>query len=228
MQNQIPIFIAHYTLLTERKEFMQNQLKKHNLVAEFITIHDCEFLTENQTNKFDSKLKTGEKSLFLKHIHILHKIIDKNIKIAIIWEDDIKIVDNYYPKLLNYYSQLPEDADGLFSSSGWNKSQNVQRNLVHKYPEKNVFLRTNQGVGINSPLYKAGLFGVGAGSTRTSCEYLVTNGLAKGIIKSFNNEKIINAPYDIWLNRVFRDNNAKIYWGHPTLCDQDQFPSSLK
>lgn len=228
IKQKIPIFITHYTPLKERREFIQNQLDKLNINGEFITDYDREVLSEEEINKFSSRVRTGEKSLFWKQISILKRMVRDEIPVAIIWEDDIKLDDNYYEKLLEYYSQLPEDADALFSSSGWRQCQHVPEKLVMKYPNTNVYLRTNQGVGMTSPLFKEGLCGIGSGSTRTFCECLVKLSFAKSVLKSFEREKTIGLPYDLWLNRVFREHSCKIYWSNPTLCDQDQFQSSLK
>jgi GR25 family glycosyltransferase involved in LPS biosynthesis len=224
---EIPIYITHYTPLKERRTFIQNQFDKFNISGIFILEHDQEVLKKIETDKFDPKLKRAEMSLFLKHIHILRVIVRDNLPCAHVMEDDVKMEDNYYENLTIYYKQLPENADCLFTGSGWKKCQNVPKCLIDKNPNVNVFLRTNQGIGIHSALYKMG-WGIGGGSTRTCAEFIIKQNLAKKILNYFDKEKIINLPYDLWLNRVFRNVSAVVYWAHPVLGHQDAFPSSIQ
>ena len=51
-------YVVHYTPLVKRKLFMEQQLKKYGIGAEYITDYDKEDLTENDLSKFETKLPT--------------------------------------------------------------------------------------------------------------------------------------------------------------------------
>ena len=62
-------YIIHYTPLKERKVFIDKQIKKHNLNAEFIEKYDREMLTEDDYSYFiKEKVRLSQISNMRKHI----------------------------------------------------------------------------------------------------------------------------------------------------------------
>jgi GR25 family glycosyltransferase involved in LPS biosynthesis len=225
---EIPFYVTHYTPLYERKVFMEKQFLNLNIVGNFIIKYDQKDIDDKMFLKFDrKKLSIAEISLFLKHLHILQNMVDQSIPFVHIMEDDVKMIECYYEKLVKYTQQLPENADCLFTGSGWKQCQHVPDSLVRENPNTNVFLRTNNGIGRNSPLHKIG-WGIGSGSTRTCAEYFIKLKCAKTILNFFNKQNVITTPYDLWLNRVFFSSKSNVYWAHPVLGNQDTFPSSVQ
>jgi len=220
-----PIFVVHYSPLTERKKHITNELNKYNFNFTFEENYNKEDLTSDDLNKFTNikNLKMAEISLACKHLNLYKKIVENNINYAIIFEDDVTLNDNFKNDLLFYYNQLPDDWDVFFFGSGWNL--HVPDNIV-KNSDKNVFLKNNHGHGINSEQYKLG-WSVCAGSTRCSDSYIITKKAAKKILNYCSSRKIYR-PFDLFLNICFRETQMKVYWGEPTLCKQDTFKSSIK
>lgn len=226
LNKNLPIFITHYTKLTERKKFITEQLNKHNIKATFINDFDKENLTHNDKAIFDeSKLKIEEISLMCKHFYIYKHIIENNISHAIIFEDDVFLYDDFVNKIVSYFKQLPQDWDFLFFGSGWNLHvpESVMKNNT------NVYLKNNNGVGKSSPEHKEHGWPICAGSTRCMDSYIINQKFIKKFFwyNNFSKSKIWK-PLDIHLNILFRDTNANVYWGEPTLTKQNNFPSSIK
>ena len=110
LNKHLPIFITHYTKLTDRKKFMLEQLKKHNIKATFISNYDKEDLTQDDKSMFNqNSLKDSEISLMCKHFYVYRHMIDNNIEYAIILEDDALIYDNFINNIVSYFKQLPPD-----------------------------------------------------------------------------------------------------------------------
>ena len=225
----IPVYVVHYSPLKERRTFMEEQFKKYNISATFETEYDREDLTEKDLSQFrwhDDKLciKHSEASLACKQMSIYRKIVENKIDVAVIFEDDVMLFDDFLAKFMIYYYELPEDWDILFFGSGWNL--HVPEHLV-KSSDKNVFLKNNNGAGRNSPMVQKEGWPSCGGSTRCLDSYVITYSAAKRIMEYIEKTKI-HCPFDIFLNGVYRNLKLNVYWGEPSLCKQDCFESSLK
>tara|TARA_B100001063_G_C16683086_1_gene512884 strand:- start:377 stop:1069 length:693 start_codon:yes stop_codon:yes gene_type:complete len=226
----LPVYVVHYTPLKDRKIYMDEQFKKYNIDATYMTDYDREDLTEDDLKRFGKKedgnmcIKMSEISLACKQMAIYKEIINNNIEAAVIFEDDVTLFDDFLAKFMMYYYDLPDDWDILFFGSGWNL--HVPEKLV-KESNTNIFLKGNNGVGRWSvEVYRDG-WPVCGGSTRCLDSYIIRNRAAKKIMDVVGKSEIRHA-FDLYLNQVFRSLNLKIYWGEPSLCKQDTFESSLK
>jgi len=56
-------------------------------------------------------LTRGAVGCYLSHLSIYKKILDNNLKYGIIFEDDCKIVDDFYSRLQDGLSKIPQDWD---------------------------------------------------------------------------------------------------------------------
>ena len=223
LNEHLPIFITHYTKLTDRKKFMMHQLNKHNIKATFISDYDKEHLTDTDKSIFNqNSLKIEEISLMCKHFYVYRHMIENDIKHAIILEDDVLIYDNFIDNIVSYFKQLPPDWDFLFFGSGWNI--HVHKSVMED--NLNVYLERNNGIGQWSPEVKDIGWPICAGSSRCMDSYIINQKVIKKIF--WHNKSTISKPLDLHFNIIFRHFNANVYWGEPSLTKQDNFPSSLK
>jgi glycosyl transferase family 25 len=65
--------------------------------------------TGYRTHHYD--LTRGAVGCYLSHLSIYKKILDNNLKYGIIFEDDCKIVDDFYSRLQDGLSKIPQDWD---------------------------------------------------------------------------------------------------------------------
>ena len=213
---------------------MDNQLKRFNLNATYITDYDKEDLIHEDIIKYVKSykkdgnntypIKLSEVSLILKHMHIYEIMIKENIPEVIVFEDDVTLNENFDIKFTNYYKQLPHDWDIFYFGSGWNL--HVPNKVVNENGG-NVFLKGNNGIGLWSPEVKDDGWPVCGGSTRCTDSYLINKKAAEKILKYYRAYKF-NFPLDLNLNMCYRTLNFKSYWGEPTICDPNTFVSSIK
>lgn len=121
-------YIAHYSPLTARKEFMTQQIKKHNLDSFFIE-------TEDGPGSY-VKITPGETSLFKKHIEIWSRIANSEDVYALVLEDDAILSDDFTEKLASYTSQLPPYFDMLFVGNGCNLHMNIEKGNIIRRPNE--------------------------------------------------------------------------------------------
>ena len=85
------IYILNVKKFTDRRIFMENQLAKENLIAEFIFDWDADELTDEIIERYFAKentLSAAQKSCALKHITALEKVAKSNAEFNLILEDD--------------------------------------------------------------------------------------------------------------------------------------------
>ena len=91
----IKIFVLHYSKLIDRKKYILEQFKKHNITNfEFIEKYDKDEITEEESKLFHSQFKKSSMSLSLKHFYVYKEIADKYDN-ALILEDDAILCDNF-------------------------------------------------------------------------------------------------------------------------------------
>ncbi|MDD2662031.1 MAG: glycosyltransferase family 25 protein [Methylococcales bacterium] len=84
------IFVLNVKKFSQRRIFMEQQLSKFGLEAEFIFDWDIEDLTQDVLEKYfcNDRLTPAQKSCALKHVLALQKIATSNCKFALVLEDD--------------------------------------------------------------------------------------------------------------------------------------------
>ena len=204
------IFILHYSKLTERKQSVLAQFKKHNITDyEFIELFDKD--TRMDTSMFIPNYSLSLISLILKHFWVYKEIMNK-YDCALILEDDAVLADNFIELLNKYITELPNDYDMLFIGDGCNlHMQNISKEIC--VYEKCLY-PTHWG---------------GDGASRCTDSYIVNKKCAIKLCDYINklNYKI-NMSIDWWINRAARDNNLKVYWSEPTIVTQNKaFKTSL-
>jgi GR25 family glycosyltransferase involved in LPS biosynthesis len=220
----IPIFIVHYKKLADRKKYLDAVLRKEG----FVNIHwfednDRNTMTQDQLNmyKYDSdmwykqtaiwhhydsvprKLSLPEIACEVTHIEIYKYICDNDIKIALFFEDDCIIGNNFAKNLGRVVEELPDDFDACYLSDcfGWTVDSYKQGFLgslnKNKYtPDKCVY---KMGVG------------------KCADSFLLSNKCAK---KLYENFIPFCLPPDWTQSYVYLSNNMNIYWAEPALTHQ--------
>jgi glycosyl transferase family 25 len=203
------IFVVHYKKLIERKQYILEQFKRHNISDyEFIEI-DRDELIEQNISMFKTNYSTSQIAIALSHFYA-YKQISNNYEHGLIFEDDVILADNFTTIFNNYLKQLPNNYDMLFIGDGCNLhiDELITKKNIYK---KEVYPKNWNGREINP--YE--------GCTRCTDSYLISKTCAKQLchyIDSLNYK--INIPVDWWLNVASRDNMFKVYWAEPTIVTQ--------
>lgn len=119
---QLPIFIINLPEGVKRRAFMQEQMKEHNLKAEFFKATKGEDLSSEFLSKF--KVQQGGKLLgrdlakselgcIFSHYFLLKQIVAEKLPMAVILEDDAKITPKSVTLINNLASVVgnPESAN---------------------------------------------------------------------------------------------------------------------
>jgi GR25 family glycosyltransferase involved in LPS biosynthesis len=217
----IPIFVLHYTPLTDRKEHMLRQLADHGLEAQFITQCDREHITD--FTFFDtSKISIRCISNLMKNCEVYRNMIRDNIPYAIVFDDDVCLVKDFNAIMNETVKNLPSTFDICYFGDicGFH----IQKTSPHT----NVYLKSNE---IGPVFSERGYYMEALGSTRGPA-YILTNACARKIMSVFvPGYKITDLGHDHWMNNVAREKNLQVYWSEPTfVCggsDIDRFKCSL-
>jgi len=200
------IFLAHYSKLVERKNHIIEMFKRQGITEyEFIENFDKESLTEEELSIF-SNLNLSEISLFLKHIYIYKKIIEKYDE-ALIVEDDIVLCENFIFKLQQYKTQIPKHYDIVYLGNGCNL--HVCSQAIH--PSQHIYEIKEK-------------------YSKCTDSYLIQKKACLQLIDYF--EKGIKLPIDWWLTEASKSKDLSIFWVEPTLVVQGSqtnlFKSSIR
>lgn len=209
------IFIIHYTPLVERKQFILEQLTKHNITDyEFVEVYDRGQIPPELDQLFVPELGKGVVSLACKHLYVYQQIVNK-YECALILEDDAILCDNFMFNLSVYLNQLPATFDAFFIGRGINLYVPEDHRVSGKY----VYLKSNE----------KDHWGV-QGSSRCTESYIITKRASKKICDT--KMQHIDLPIDFILNDMFRLYDMEVYWAEPALVQQGTvwgiFPSTLR
>ncbi len=92
------IYVINVKKFTQRRVFMEAQLAKVGLQAEFIFDWDADELTNDIIERYfaeGNKLSAAQKSCSLKHISALQKVAENNSKFNLILEDDAVFLKDF-------------------------------------------------------------------------------------------------------------------------------------
>ena len=201
------IFVIHYSKLIERKEYIINHFKKRGIEEyEFVENLNKEDLTPEDYNKFTNDLKPSSISLILKTFWVYKEIAEK-YENALIFEDDVILLQGFLEKLDIYMKQLPSDWDMIFLGDGCNLHIPQDQLVPNVYVYKKGHDKTKWG---------------GFGCTRCTDSCLVSNKGAKKIVNYLKEtqDTKINLPIDHYLNIMARECQLNVYWTEPTIVTQ--------
>jgi GR25 family glycosyltransferase involved in LPS biosynthesis len=197
------VYVTHYTKLRDRKEFILNQFEDENITDfEFIEDYDQEVLTGEHFSMFTREVKPSQISLTIKHLHAWRDIL-KNHEMALIFEDDVMLDKDFTSELNKFMEQLPPTFDFFFIGNGSNLHMESDKIVPGKYVYWKCVEQTDWG---------------GFGATRATDSYVISKKGAEKLCKYVDSlTGLIPKPLDHWLNDVFRDINAEVYWSEPNI-----------
>ena len=143
------IYVISLDRTPERLQFIKRQMDRFHIEFEHFHAVDGKYmkitdLNGNALNKMQKKrayfiehpkykgagfyfffseryLTPGECGCFLSHRAVWKEMVKKNIKQAIILEDDVALFDNFKDSLSEIVPHIPQDADVFFLDIGMNK-----------------------------------------------------------------------------------------------------------
>lgn len=210
MLNVEKVFITHYLPLVERKTTLEKSLKDNLINAQWVEQEPenvssfYQFSENNWQEKIKPfnygttipprMLKKSELSLAFKHIQIYKRIVENNIKNALILEDDVILINNFVKNFNFYLENNPKDWNIIFIGSGCDLRIPLEKR------QKNVtaYLKDHP-----------------AGKCTDS--YIINLETAKNILNSINK---ITLPIDFELNYLMWMNKCKVFWWEPALVMQ--------
>jgi GR25 family glycosyltransferase involved in LPS biosynthesis len=182
------VFIINMDKDIDRLYISSQQCKKYNIEYERFAGIDVsrEDIYSNEYISSFGKLfaSNGMIGCGLSHIKLWEKIINDNIKVALILEDDFIIKNNIYNLLEKSFDELPEEWDVFFLTSTCLHNKNFTKfNINKEY--------------IYSPLF-----------INTTCAYFITLDGAKNLLK-YANKIYYHIDHHITISNLLHD--LKIY-----------------
>lgn len=114
--NNDNVFVINLERRKDRLKFVNNQLQKNNIKYTRFNAFDGKKLHQYKNeidlyiNKNSEIMKNnGQIGCSLSHLILWEKVVEKKMKHALIFEDDVIILDNFNERLNNIIKELPED-----------------------------------------------------------------------------------------------------------------------
>jgi len=123
------------------------------------------------------------------------------MQLKVIFENDVKLSNNFIEKLNSYINQLPKNWDMLFIGDGCN-FHIYQITLLKIVKKKCIFKKQLPDI-------------MGNGATKCIDAYLINYKCTKIIINNIKKYYPISFSGDWLLNYICRDFNFKVYWAEP-------------
>lgn len=210
-------YIIHYTVLTDRRVYMEGVERGVGLKCQWITGWDREeILTGHEGGEFGDpkELTAGSVSLILKHLEVYRRVVAEPEGWHLILEDDVVLVENFQKRLEECLAQLPSEWDLFFIGLGcdlhvpWWKRRRGKR----------VYYRGWR---------RGWLWGRG-GCSRCTEAYLIHPDFARRLLESQFGKPPFNRPIDWHLNAAGKVLKARSFWAEPPLVKQGAFESWRK
>jgi|TARA_R100000008_G_scaffold86135_1_gene78054 GR25 family glycosyltransferase involved in LPS biosynthesis len=213
-------YIVHYTKLKDRRHYMDLQLDKLGITAEYIEDYDQEDLTpeiinsvyEKSPENYEGKIKglwneeefkyrelvLPEISCTIKHFEAVKRVAEDEGEYGFILEDDVVFSKYFNEKFEENLRATPENWDAIFVGSGCG------------FDFQKFKLSDSERVSPNC-------FLVGHPATNCAEAYLIKKKTAKAIIDSVYPFNLIS---DWELAYQFYKLDHKVYWWCPSLIEQ--------
>jgi GR25 family glycosyltransferase involved in LPS biosynthesis len=129
-----PLSVEHIYIVSLEKEvarrlLMREELANQSILYDFVNAtagYDYEDKADMISNRSLNYLSRGSIGCWISHYRIW-QIISNNInKGALVFEDDVRIVDNFLSRLNKQLNLVPDDFDLLFLASGNNYRHNMR------------------------------------------------------------------------------------------------------
>jgi glycosyl transferase family 25 len=143
------------------------------------------------------KLKSGEIGVFISHLRIFKKILELDIKYALIFEDDAIFSNNFIIE-----QQVPADTSILYIGGRFQPDYKMK--CYSKISDTIVKHNINPWIGDDMD--------------RTLHAYIISKEMAQLCINEFYKSFIINQAIDSWILAICRKYSLPIYNTYPLLC----------
>ncbi len=196
------VYVIHAKIGYEIHEKRVTALfKKHGLSFEFMTDGDPSVMTVSQLEKYfcpDIKnlLSIGVLSCTLNHILSYEQIVKNNIQLALVFENDPFLLNNFNENLNKVIKEAKTLPQGFIISL---------ENSTLKFPSFKVIKKEKY-------LYEAK-------AGRMAGAYLVDLQGAKNMLTDLQSSKCTQV-IDWWHNNMIDRGVVKMYWAHPPLTEQ--------
>jgi len=180
---------------------VKSLFKKNNLDFEFVTDGDPSLFTKEILNKYfinniESKISKGVISCTLNHFYAYIKMIEKNEKYAIIFENDPFFIGDFMDNI----------------SKRSNEIQNLNSGFIISIENSTLTFPSIWQTEKNKHIYPAS-------KGRMAGAYIIDLQGAKNIINDLKDIKC-NTVIDWWHNNLIKRNIIKMYWLQPAIVEQ--------
>jgi len=206
------VYIAHYSPLIERREFLKKQFSINNINSyewfeQEPNFEELDKWCDTMGISWDRKmrmpplsyiprreLKASEISLAYKHIKIYEDILKNGVDVSLVLEDDVVLADDFVNKFNQMLHDTPSDWDMIFIGSGCNLS----------IPESEMVM--------GQTAYRKS-----HPATKCTDSYLITLSATNKIMKTIFP---LTFPIDFELNYQLLMHDLRVYWWEPPLVKQ--------
>lgn len=192
------IYVLNVKKFTDRRQFMEQQLEKFGLKAEFIFDWDVEDLIPEIINKYfsNSQLTPAQQSCALKHILALEKIATSQDKFALVLEDDAVFSNDFLLGLQHAIEQ---------------STQFTGDKVIYIGSGGNFFTPKSQR--------KPGQFLYPGTRCRFADSYMLDSSTAKKRLEWFQSHKI-SAPIDNQFDAIDKELDIQTLWLEDPVVEQ--------
>lgn len=203
-----PLFVIHYTPLTERKQQLGDQLRREGMAERttWIEEFDREAITEwPELDNPDNGLSKGVIAVNIAHADALRRISESPAGYGLVLEDDVVFKVGAGAMIREYCSSAPTDWDMIFIGGACR----FHIPLWRRRPGQRLYLKENTKTRWG-----------GDGATRCADSYFVSAKAAAALLGSRAMQRPFYKPIDWALNEAIRDKDLKVYWMEPTVAEQ--------
>lgn len=196
------VYVIHalkgYELHAERIEKL---FAENSIDFEFVTDGDPSLATDEDHKKYftpdiDAVLSKGVKSCTLNHIYAYRKMVERNDRYAIVFENDPCFIGDFRTHLAKIKEEMLSLSNGFLLSI---------ENTTFRFPS---YWQTKAG----KKLYRANM-GRAAGA------YIIDLTAAKAILSDLETTKC-HTVIDWWHNSLIEREVVREYWSHPAFVEQ--------
>lgn len=193
------VYVIHARKFTDRAAHMKSELGKRGIPFEFIEPFDADTLTDEMKARHfvpESKVPLGHMSCVLKHFEALRRIAEKNLRCALVFEDDVVLDENFNEVL----AQILAEA----------------KNFTPPYT---LQVGCASNMYVPGKMLQPGKFLYPAAEVRAADAYLIDAQTARLRLDWFAKNRA-NHSIDHLFNVIDREEKIPIFWSHPTLAEQ--------
>jgi glycosyl transferase family 25 len=206
---QMPkIFVVHVAAVTARKKHMEAQLAKENLQATFMTRGDKSDLSQaviEQYFKGEMAVVSAGASCALKHLYIYEAMQNEGTEIALVFEDDIFLTQNFNTLLSEIMVEI--------------EARTLKGILVSLESTGNKFVARSKKQK-DTLLYPAK-------KGRCAGAYLIDKLAAKAILDKVAKDRC-GLPIDWFHNQMADEGVLQLYWASPAIAEQGSHNGALQ